>query len=107
VVQTPDGAFHSVHRPLDDYELWTLVQHDLHRPLEVGSDTDADGIVRSDYKSLKRRSAVSRFFFEDRVEPVTKSELAAAQASHHQLDHSSQSTSVAQLERTDQDEIES
>ncbi|MGO1402933.1 MAG: cytochrome bc1 complex cytochrome b subunit [Flaviflexus sp.] len=107
VVQTPDGAFHSVHRPLDDYELWTLVQHDLHRPLKVGSDTDADGIVRNDYKSLKRRSAVSRFFFEDRVEPVTKSELAAAQASHHQLDHSSQSTSVAQLERTDQDEIES
>ncbi|WP_054953514.1 cytochrome bc1 complex cytochrome b subunit [Flaviflexus massiliensis] len=107
VVQTADGAFHSVHRPLDDYELWTLVQHDLHRPLEIGSANDADGHPRPEHKKLKRRSAVSRFFFEDRVEPVTRSELAAAQASHHQLDHTSQSTSIAQLEKPTTNTIES
>ncbi|MEZ7897714.1 MAG: cytochrome bc complex cytochrome b subunit [Flaviflexus sp.] len=99
VVQTADGAFHSVHRPLDEYELWTLVQHDVYRPIEHGSPNDADGHTRSDYKKLKRRSKVSRFFFEDRVEPVTKSELKAAQASHHHLEDGKPSTSVAQLER--------
>lgn len=101
VIQTEDGAFHSVHRPLDDYELWTLVQHDVHRPIEAGPEVGPDGHPRKDHKSLKRRSAVSRFFFEDRVEPVTKSELAAAQASHHQLDPTStrQSIAMAQLEK--------
>ena len=58
VVQTADGAFHSVHRPLDEYELWTLVQHDVYRPIEPGSPNDADGHTRSDYKKLKRRSKV-------------------------------------------------
>ncbi|MBM9433260.1 cytochrome bc1 complex cytochrome b subunit [Flaviflexus equikiangi] len=109
VVQTEDGAFHSVHRPLDDYELWTLVQHDVHRPIEAGPETTPEGHPRREYKSLKRRSAVSRFFFEDRVEPVTKSELAAAHASHHQLDHASgrKSVSVAHLDTSDQQQIDS
>nr|WP_241698323.1 cytochrome b [Flaviflexus huanghaiensis] len=107
VIQTEDGAFHSVHRPLDNYELWTLVQHDAHRPIEAGAEVDPDGLPRKEYKSLKRRSAISRFFFEDRVEPVTKSELAAAQASRHQLGHGADRTggSVAQLERTRKHQI--
>ena len=109
VIQTDDGAFHSVHRHLDDYELWTLVQHDNHRPIEAGSPNGPEGHPRADYKSLKRRSAVSRFFFEDRVEPVTKSELAAASASHHSLEAGStrQSSASAQLDKSEDNQIDS
>lgn len=83
LVQLSDGGFHSVHRPLDEYERWTLVQHDVYRPIEPGPAVDSAGLDRKEYKSEKRRAKLSKFFFEDRVEPVTKSELAAAQASHH------------------------
>lgn len=31
----------------------------------------------------KARASISRFFFEDRIEPVSKAELEAAHAAHH------------------------
>lgn len=104
LVQLEDGGFHAVHRPVNEYDRWVLVQHDVHRPIEVGSPVDAQGIDRKEYKSEKRRAVLSRFFFEDRVEPVTKSELAAAEASHHGHDGRSNTAhmSTAVLDNTDQ-----
>lgn len=78
--RTPQGAYYEVHKPLDEYERWILVSHEHNRPLEIEPATDANGVARPGYKKDVRRQTLSRFFFEDRVEPVTPAELAAAQA---------------------------
>lgn len=74
VVRTADGEYFEVHDDLTPYDRWTLVQHDKYVPLEV--EKGAPLLTRA-------RAAVSRFYFEDRVEPLTPEELEAA---HHQHD---------------------
>ena len=83
IARTADGEHYEVHKPLTEFERWTLVQHDVHRPLELDHLEDDHGVARPNARSEKRRAKLSRFFFEDRVEPVTPAELAAAQAHGH------------------------
>ena len=80
IVRLPHGEFIEVHAPLTDTERWVLVQHDVHRPMEIEDRLDA-GNPSSLYGKVQRR--LSKFFFEDRVEPVTPAELAAAHHEHH------------------------
>ncbi len=80
IVQTPDGRFFEVHEPLDRYQRWPLVDYQAPRPLEIESGEDEHGVARPTAKSEKRRAAWSRFYFTDRIEPVTPAELEAA---HH------------------------
>ncbi len=80
VVQTPEGRFFEVHAPLDAYERWSLVSYESPAPLEIESGEDEHGVTRPAAKSDKRRAKWSRFYFADRIEPVTPSELEAA---HH------------------------
>ncbi|MDO5494383.1 MAG: cytochrome bc complex cytochrome b subunit [bacterium] len=82
IVQTEDGAMHAVHRPLDPHELWTLVSYESNAPLESVAEVNAHGVERKPEVS-KLRARISRFFYEDRVEPVTPAELAAAHDAHH------------------------
>lgn len=82
VVQLESGEFMEVHRPLDEHELWNLVSFTTEAPIEIGPATDELGNPRPGYKADKRRNALSRFFFEDRVQPVTPAEYAAAHAHH-------------------------
>jgi ubiquinol-cytochrome c reductase cytochrome b subunit len=81
IVRTADGEFFEVHEPLTDAERWVLVQHDVHRPLELPPDEDANGVRRPGVRKDKLRRKLSRWYFEDRVEPVTPHELEAAR--HH------------------------
>ena len=82
--RTPEGRFYEVHEDLDAQERWHLVQHEVQRPLSLTSaaDTDEYGVAspRSRGMGHKLRRSLSEFYFKDRVEPVTPSELAAA---HH------------------------
>ncbi|WP_068431891.1 cytochrome bc1 complex cytochrome b subunit [Piscicoccus intestinalis] len=80
IVQTADGRFFEVHEPLDEYTRWKLVGYESQRPLEITSGEDQHGVAEPTAKKDKRRAAWSRFFFTDRVEPVTPTELEAA---HH------------------------
>ncbi|NAZ84859.1 cytochrome bc1 complex cytochrome b subunit [Kineococcus indalonis] len=80
IVRLPHGEFIEVHAPLTDTERWVLVQHDVHRPMEIEDRVDA-GNPDSLYGKVQRR--LSKFFFEDRVEPVTPAELAEAHHEHH------------------------
>lgn len=84
VVRTADGEYFEVHAPLDEYERWTLVQHDSYRPLELDTQVDEHGVAAPNAKAERARAKLSRFFFEQRVEPVTPTELAEA---HHHGDH--------------------
>lgn len=78
IARTPQGEYYEVHKPLDEYERWTLVQQNVYRPLELDDLVDGRGVAKPNAKAEKRRAKLSKFFFEDRVEPVTPAELAAA-----------------------------
>jgi len=84
IVRTAEGEFYEVHRPLTDTERWILVQHESPEPLELGSQVDSNGVDKPGARKERLRAKVSRFFFEQRVEPVTPTELAA---SHHDGSH--------------------
>jgi ubiquinol-cytochrome c reductase cytochrome b subunit len=82
VVRTADGEYFEVHAPLDEYERWTLVQHDSYRPLELETQVDEHGVAAPNARAERVRAKLSRFFFEQRVEPVTPTELASAHHGH-------------------------
>ena len=84
IVRLPHGEFIEVHEPLSEHDRWLLVQHDVHRPLPLPVGADEHG-VRAPRAGLARtRAKLSSFWFEDRIEPVTPAELAAA---HSHGDH--------------------
>ncbi|USQ77545.1 cytochrome bc1 complex cytochrome b subunit [Ornithinimicrobium cryptoxanthini] len=84
IQRTPEGRFYEVHEDLDPQERWPLVQHEVQRPLSLttAADTDEYGVASPTSRGIghKLRRSLSEFYFKDRVEPVTPSELAAA---HH------------------------
>ncbi len=80
IVRFANGEYIEVHRPVDEQERWLRVNYEAYRPLEIAPATDARGVRRKGYRSDRRWQRISRFFYEDRVEPVTPAELAAAHA---------------------------
>lgn len=83
IVRFAHGEYVEIHRPLDESERWLRVQHEPRRPLEILPAEDERGVRRKGYRRDAFRARVSRFFYEDRVEPVTPAELAAAQSHGH------------------------
>ena len=51
-----------------------------HEPLQLTAGTDEHGVASPTARKDKVRAALSRFYFTDRIDPVTPAELAAA---HH------------------------
>jgi ubiquinol-cytochrome c reductase cytochrome b subunit len=82
IVRTEDGEYFEVHAPLDAYDRWRLVQHDAPAPLALPAAEDANGVRRPGARSAKWRSRISKFYFEDRIVPVTPTELEAAHHEH-------------------------
>jgi ubiquinol-cytochrome c reductase cytochrome b subunit len=80
IVRTADGKFFEQHEPLDEFTRWNLVQHEDHEVLLLESGTDGHGVASPTARKDKARSALSRFYFTDTINPVTPAELAAA---HH------------------------
>ena len=80
IIRTADGKFFEQHEPLDEFTRWNLVQHDPHEVLTLERATDEHGVVSPTARKDKARSALSRFYFSDSINPVTPAELAAA---HH------------------------
>lgn len=77
IVRLPHGEYIEVHENLDKYEQWKLVDFKdyaptLARPNQRGKITVAARI----------RAALSRFYFEDRIAPVSQGELDAAHHDH-------------------------
>jgi ubiquinol-cytochrome c reductase cytochrome b subunit len=83
IVRLPSGEMIEVHEPISDAKKWELTQHHVVKPYEVGPSTDAHGVPRRHLIAKKLRSRVSRFYFEDRVEPPTPAEVRELESSHH------------------------
>ncbi|MEJ1155314.1 MULTISPECIES: cytochrome b [Microbacterium] len=83
IVRLPGGEFIEVHQPVDEYELFKLVDVEAYEPLVVRPN--AKGNIPW---TENVRASLSRWFFEDRLTPMTQTELEAARAhQHHALDH--------------------
>lgn len=83
IVRLPGGEFIEVHQPVDEYERWKLTSYETFEPLVVRPN--AHGQIPW-HQNV--RSAISRWFFEDRFAPLTQSEIDAAVAhQNHALGH--------------------
>ncbi|MGO1411110.1 cytochrome bc1 complex cytochrome b subunit [Microbacterium sp. JB110] len=81
IVRLPGGEFREVHKPVDEYERWKLIPDSEYEPLIVRPDDQ--GRIRG---SQKFRAALSRWFFEDRLAPLSQTELEHAdEHQHHAL----------------------
>jgi len=73
IVRLPGGEYVEVHKPLSAAERWRLVDFETHEPLRDRPDAHGRRRVRH-----RLRARLSQFFFDERVQPVTRTELAAA-----------------------------
>jgi ubiquinol-cytochrome c reductase cytochrome b subunit len=62
-----------VHQQLDNYDRWQLVSFNDNAPIMVRPN--AKGKITG---AIRWRAAWSRFFFEDRIAPVTQTEYKQA-----------------------------
>lgn len=90
IVRLPGGEYIEVHQPVDDYELVKLVDFETNEPLVVRPN-DRGQIPW--YENM--RAALSRWFFEDRLAPVTQAEIEEARAHQH---HALEQAEHAELE---------
>jgi ubiquinol-cytochrome c reductase cytochrome b subunit len=78
IVRLPGGEYIEVHEQLSDYERWRLVDFDDYKPLMLRPNKRGRIPV-----TQRVRSVLSNWFFEDRIAPVTKSEIEAAHEHGH------------------------
>ena len=79
IVRLPGGEYVEVHEQLSDYERWKLVSFDDYAPIMLRPDKQ--GRITA---SARFRARMSSWFFEDRIAPVSRTEIEAA---HGHGDH--------------------
>ncbi len=78
IVRLPGGEYVEVHEQLSDYERWRLLDFDDYKPLMLRPNEQGKITTRQ-----RVRSRLSGWFFEDRIEPVSRGELEAAHGDRH------------------------
>ncbi|CAN5132963.1 cytochrome bc complex cytochrome b subunit [soil metagenome] len=78
IVRLPGGEYIEVHEQLSDYERWRLVSFNEYKPLMIRPN--ANGKITG---AQRTRAAMSRWFFEDRISPVSTTELERSHGDHH------------------------
>ncbi len=79
IVRLPGGEFIEVHEQLNAYDRWKLVSYNDNAPIMLRPN-DQGKITAG----MRMRANLSRFFFEDRIAPVSKEEYKEAlEHSHH------------------------
>ncbi|HRQ00324.1 MAG TPA: ubiquinol-cytochrome c reductase cytochrome b subunit [Terrimesophilobacter sp.] len=74
IVRMPGGEYIEVHEKLSDYDRWRLVDFHDYKPLMIRPNDQGKITV-----GQRVRAAFSRWFFEDRISPVTKGELESGE----------------------------
>jgi ubiquinol-cytochrome c reductase cytochrome b subunit len=85
IMRLPHGEFVEVHEPISPEEAYLLTQHDVQRPLPPGAvaKTDAHGVPHRGGPLAKTREKLSGFYFGERIEPPTPSDVHELEASGH------------------------
>ncbi|WP_285724506.1 cytochrome b [Psychromicrobium xiongbiense] len=82
IIRLPHGEYKEKHAQLDEFKRYRLVSFES--PTVLPGQPNAKGIVD---RKEKRRALFSRWFFEDRVAPVTPTEYRAALEHAHHEEH--------------------
>jgi ubiquinol-cytochrome c reductase cytochrome b subunit len=77
IIRLPHGEYIEIHEPLDAFEQWKLVDFKDYQP--TLARPNAQGKITL---SARLRAGLSRFYFEDRIAPVSQGELDAAHHDH-------------------------
>ncbi|MFG1623065.1 cytochrome bc complex cytochrome b subunit [Kribbella sp. NPDC049227] len=86
IVRSPEGKYTEKHEPISNYEAYSLTAHDRMVPLDIGPETDDNG-VRAPRRALnKLRARLSRFYYADAIQKPTTHELEAAHEHAHDAD---------------------
>jgi len=93
IVRLPGGEFIEVHQPVDKYDRWKLIDVDGYEPLVVRPN--AKGRIPW---TENLRSSISRWFFEDRLAPLTQAEVEAADAHQHHVTAHNDETEAAEIQ---------
>ncbi|WP_328322441.1 ubiquinol-cytochrome c reductase cytochrome b subunit [Kribbella sp. NBC_00382] len=87
IVRTPEGEYYEKHTPISNYEAYELTARDRLLPLDIGPETDDNG-VRAPKRALNKvRARLSKFYFADAVQKPTAAEIAEAHAHGHHDEH--------------------
>lgn len=78
IVRLPGGEYIEVHEPVDEFERWKLVSHESYQPLMIRPDSRGRITV-----AQRARAGLSRWFFEDRIDPVGRAEIESSHGDHH------------------------
>ena len=93
IVRLPGGEFIEVHQPVDQYDRWKLIDVDGYEPLVVRPN--AKGRIPW---TENLRSSISRWFFEDRLAPLTQAEIEEADAHQHHVTAQNEETEAAEIQ---------
>jgi len=77
IIRMPHGEYIEIHEPLEAFEQWKLVDFKDYQPTLARPNAQGKITIRA-----RIRAGLSRFYFEDRIAPVTQSELDAAHHDH-------------------------
>jgi ubiquinol-cytochrome c reductase cytochrome b subunit len=77
IVRLPGGEYIEVHERLDEYERWRLVSFESYQPLMIRPNSRGRITI-----GQRVRAGLSRWFFEDRIAPVTMGELEEGHGHH-------------------------
>lgn len=94
IEQTPEGSFSERHERLDDFKLYRMVSYEPNTPRPA--QANRKGKISW---AEKLRAGLSKWFFQDRVEPVTREELAEAKSHDHHAEVDATDHSNGQIER--------
>jgi len=70
IVRLPGGEYIEVHEQLNEYERWKLTSFSDYKPLMLRPN--AQGKITLNQRA---RASVSKWFYEDRIAPVTRAEI--------------------------------
>jgi ubiquinol-cytochrome c reductase cytochrome b subunit len=84
IVRLPGGEYIEVHEQLDDYERWKLVDFESYEPIMLRPNSR--GKITP---AMRLRSAMSNWFFEDRIAPASRAELSHGHGHADALGHGS------------------
>ena len=78
IVKLPGGEFIEVHEQLNEYERWKLVSYTDYAPLMIRPNSRGKITV-----AQRTRASLSRWFFEDRIAPVTSKDVELSHGDTH------------------------
>ncbi|HEY0470445.1 MAG TPA: ubiquinol-cytochrome c reductase cytochrome b subunit [Kribbella sp.] len=85
IMRLPNGEYIEKHTPISEYEAYEITARDRVLPLDIGPETDENG-VRAPRRMLNKiRARLSRFYYEDAIQKPTRAEIEEAR--HHLEEH--------------------